>query len=77
MLLSENRFLINLDIVEEPVFLKVWKFVPLDYCKLQTSKHLIAAGADVNQFFNKGCYFLADFLLVHAPYFKSNDAIGA
>jgi DNA-binding SARP family transcriptional activator len=32
----------SLDIVEEPVFLKVWKFVPLDYFKLRTSKHLTA-----------------------------------
>jgi hypothetical protein len=33
-----SRF--NLDIVVEPVFLKVWKFEPLDYFKLRTSKHL-------------------------------------
>jgi hypothetical protein len=27
--------------MEEPVLLKVWKFVPLDYFKLRTSKHLM------------------------------------
>ena len=28
------------NLVVEPVFLKVWKFAPLDYFKLRTSKHL-------------------------------------